>query len=215
MPEFAPIPQPGVPLSYGQVGDPLVVIVHDWYGRLPWLEQYAGALASRGLRVIVPDLFDGLATVEPAGGRELLEKLDLGFALAAIDDIIQQARSEGSPRVGVLGFSMGGWIALLHAQGGETDAVAAYYASLAPTDHGIIPCPVLLQFAETDEWSEGEEPEQFIARLKEHGTPVSTFSYLGTRHSFANMSLDGLRDANAAALAFARTASFLEKHLGE
>jgi hypothetical protein len=29
------------------------------------------------------------------------------------------------------------------------------------------------------------------------------------------MTLEGPRDGNAAALAFARTASFLEKHLGE
>ena len=213
MPDFVPVPSPGVPLGYGAEGDPLVVIVHDWYGRLPWLEPFATALASRGLRVVVPDLFDGLCTTESAGGRILLERLDLGFALAEIDDIIHEAREDGSQKVAVVGFSMGGWLALLHAQGGETDAVAAYYASLTPDDHGVIPCPVLLQFAEDDEWSEGEQPEAFIARLVEHGTPVTDFTYIGTQHSFANASLAGPRDKNAAALAFARTATFLEKHL--
>ena len=213
MPDFVPIPSPGIPLAYGAPEDPLVVIIHDWYGRLPWLEPYAMALAAHGFRVVVPDLFDGLCTTESAGGRILLERLDLGFALAAIDDIIQEARADGSHRVGVIGFSMGGWISLLHAQGGETDAVVAYYASLTPDDHGVIPCPVLLQFAEADEWSQGEEPPAFIARLEEHGTPVTTHTYLGTRHSFANASLPLTRDANAAALAFARTAQFLTKHL--
>lgn len=212
-PTFVPIPDPGVALNYGRVGDPVVVLIHDWYGRLPWYEQYATSLAAYGFRVVVPDLFNGLCTVDTAGGRELLEQLDLGYALAIIDDLVHKTRVSGSERVAVVGFSMGGWISLLHAQGGETDAVVAYYASLAPADHGIIPCPVLLQFAETDEWSDGEEPDQFVARLKEHGTPVDSYTYLATGHSFANMSLPENRDPNAAALAFARTATFLEKHL--
>jgi len=215
MPDFVPIPSPGIPLAYGAPEDPLVVVIHDWYGRLPWLEPFAMALAAHGFRVVVPDLFDGLCTTESAGGRILLERLDLGFALAAIDDIIQEARADGSKHVGVIGFSMGGWISLLHAQGGESDAVVAYYASLTPEDHGVIPCPVLLQFAETDEWSPGEQPAEFIARLEEHGTPVTAHTYLGTRHSFANASLPLTRDANASALAFARTTSFLMTHLFE
>jgi carboxymethylenebutenolidase len=72
---------------------------------------------------------------------------------------------------------------------------------------------VLLQFAEVDEWQDGEEPESFIDRLKDHGTPVTQFSYLGTVHSFANATIPDRVDVDAAALAFARTASFLEDHL--
>jgi carboxymethylenebutenolidase len=72
---------------------------------------------------------------------------------------------------------------------------------------------VLLHWAERDEWREGEEPEPFVSRLKDHGTPVTEYTYLATSHSFANASLPGVVDAQAAALAFARTAVFLEKHL--
>jgi len=61
--ELIPIPSPGVPLLFGEPGAPVVVVVHDWYGRLPWLTPYAEALAGRGgFRVIVPDLYDGAAT---------------------------------------------------------------------------------------------------------------------------------------------------------
>jgi carboxymethylenebutenolidase len=142
-----------------------------------------------------------------------MRALELGDALAEIDDVIATARSEGSEKVGVLGFSMGGWLALLHAQGGEADAVVAYYASLAPEEHGVIPAPVLLHFAETDEWTPDSEPDAFIARLKDHGTPVASHTYLATKHSFANASIADRIDTNAAALAFARSASFLAKHL--
>ena len=58
-------------------------------------------------------------------------------------------------------------------------------------------------------------PDELVARLKDHGTPVNQHRYLGTEHSFANASLPGRIDGQAAALAFARTAVFLEKHLAD
>lgn len=213
MSELVPIPSPDVPLSYGEPGSALVVLVHDWFGRLPWLENYAKGLAHQGYRVVVPDLFDGVATTDAATAEALMNQLDVRTALAALDDIIQVARSEGSTRVGMVGFSLGGWLSLLHAQGGSADAVVAYYATLGPDQHGVIPCPILLQFAEIDEWDEGEDPESFISRLKDHGTPVTEFCYFGTVHSFANATISDRVDVNAATLAFARTSSFLEGHL--
>ncbi|MCU1525348.1 MAG: putative carboxymethylenebutenolidase [Microbacteriaceae bacterium] len=213
MSDLVAIPSPGVPLYYGEPGSPLVVLVHDWYGRLPWLENYAKGLEHQGYRVAVPDLYAGVATIDETTAEELMNELDVATALASVDDVIQVARMEGTERVGVVGFSLGGWLTLLHAQGGAVDAVVAYYATLGTSQHGVIPCPVLLQFAEADEWGEGEDPESFVDRLKDHGTPVTEFTYLGTAHSFANATIVDRVDVNAAALAFARTASFLEKHL--
>jgi len=215
MTALVPIPSPGVPVFYGDPGDPVLIVLHDMYGRLPGLEPFAMALASRGFRVAVPDLYDGFCTVDSATAQELMARLDLGSALAEVDDAIAQAQESGDERVGLVGFSLGGWLALLHAQSGAADAVVAYYATLGEKDHGVIPCPVLLHWAEVDEWREGEEPARFVERLTDHGTPVTEHTYLGTRHSFANASLPDKIDARAAALAFARTAVFVEKHLVE
>jgi carboxymethylenebutenolidase len=211
--ELIRIPSPGVPLFWGEPGDPVVVVIHDWYGRLPGLDAFAGSLAAEGLRVAVPDLFNGVASVSPHDAEQLAADLDVGIALAEIDDIIANARLEGSQRVAVVGFSMGGWLALLHAQGGSADAVVAYYASLGPKDHGVIPSPVMLHLAETDEWTPDEEPNSFIARLKEHGTPITDHTYLDTVHSFANASISERHNARASELAHARTRSFLASHL--
>lgn len=213
MAELVPIPAPGVALYFGLPGDPLVVISHDWYGRLPWLEPYAAALSSQGYRVVVPDFYNGVATVDPETAAGLRDKLDVRDALLIIDELIAESRLEGSTKVGLVGFSLGGWFSLLHAQGGEADAVVAYYATLGVDEHGIIPCPVLLHLAEDDEFEPRAEADSFVARLEDHGTPVSQFTYLGTRHSFANASIAASIDTRAAALAFARTASFLDKHL--
>lgn len=213
MTELVPIPSPGVALEYGDRGAPLVILVHDWFGRLPGLEFFADALASKGFRVLVPDLYNGVATTDEATAHRLFDELDVATALDTFDELVQSGRAEGSSRVGIVGFSVGGWLALLHAQSGSADAVVAYYASLEPRDHGIIPAPVLMHLAEIDEWGEGQEPERFIERLTTHGTPVTTFTYLGTRHNFANATIRDRVDARAAALAFARTAVFLHQHL--
>lgn len=213
MAELVPIPSPGVAVYYGVPGSPVVIIAHDWYGRLPWLDPYAAALASQGYRVVVPDFYGGFATVDAETAAGLRDELDTGAALGILDELVAEARLEGSTRVGLIGFSMGGWLALLHAQGGDADAVVAYYATLGVEEHGIIPCPVLINLAENDEFNAGAEPESFIARLEDHGTPVSSFVYLGTEHSFANASIAATLDNRAAALAFARSASFLDKHL--
>jgi len=212
--ELIPIPSPGVPLLFGEPGAPVVVVVHDWYGRLPWLTPYAEALAGRGgFRVIVPDLYDGAATDDDRQADILLDQLSGTDARATIIREIEAARAEGSPRAGIVGFSMGGGLALQVAQAGEVDAAVAYYATLEASQPGIIPCPVMLHFAEQDDWPEGGTPEQFVGRLRENGTPVTQHGYAGTEHGFANGSLPALLDTRAAALAFARTTVFLETHL--
>jgi len=211
--ELFPIPSPGVPLWWGEPGEPLIVLVHDWYGRLPWLETVAALFAAEGFRVAVPDLYPGVATVSSEDAARLMHDLDVRRSLAELDEIVAEARAAGSSRVGIVGFSMGGWLALLHAQGGSADAVVAFYATLAPQDHGVVPCPVLLHFAAVDEWGPGEQPAEFIARLRDHGTPVTQFLYPNTRHSFANGSVPDLLDARAAQLALRRSGTFLREHL--
>ncbi|MFC5502217.1 dienelactone hydrolase family protein [Lysinimonas soli] len=216
MAELIPIPSPGAPLVYGDAGDPAVVVLHDWYGRLPWLAPYAEALAQRGgFRVIVPDLYDGVATVDAAQAETLMDQLDRDFARAAVVAELDAARAAGSPRAGIVGFSLGGGLALQVAQSGEVDAAVAYYATLPSSQHGIIPCPVLLQFAESDDWPETGTPEAFVSRLRENGTPVTQHGYAGTVHGFANASIPAPTDTRAAALAFARTTTFLESHLAD
>ena len=212
---LVPIPNPGETIYYGTPGDPVVVVVHDMYGRLPGLDPFATALASRGFRVAVPDLYDGVCTIDTPTAEGLRDRLDLVDALAIIDEATAVAQESGTEKVGIVGFSLGGRLALLHAQAGSADAVVAYYASLNPDDHGVIPCPVLLQWAEVDAWDEGSDPAAFVERLKEHGTPVTEYTYLATTHSFANASLPSKINGQAAALAFARTTVFLDKHLGD
>lgn len=200
-------------MLFGELGSPLVVVVHDWFGRLPSLEYFAQALSRQGFRVAVPDLYNGVATTSSVAARGLLERLEQKDALKRVAEAKVFGRDEGSVRVGVVGFASGGRLALLEAQSGSIDAVVAYYASVNANDHGVIPCPVQLHLADHDRWSAGESPDAFIQRLESHGTPVSHFSYDDTQHGFANATLHRQVNPTAASLAFARTALFLQQHL--
>ncbi len=208
-----PIDSPGWSLEYGEPGHPLVVVLHDWYGRLPWVPRYADALAGAGFRVIVPDLYNGVATTDPLVAKQLRDGLDLAMCLSVIDEAILDGRRQGSERFGVVGFSVGAWLALLHAQGGGADAVVGYYGSLDTAEHSITPCPVLLHLAQIDDWPAGADPASLVSHLKDHGTPVTEYTYAGARHSFANESIEKAWDPAVAALSFGRTLDFLEEHL--
>lgn len=211
------IPSPGESLHYGRPNAPLVIIAHDSFGRLPWLESYAIALADRGFRVSVPDFFAGFCTTDTATASELMAGIEMTTAIAIIDRVVERERERvsASQRVGVIGFAMGGRIALRYSQSGTPDATVSYYATLGIDEHAVIPIPLLLQLAETDQWAHGSEPAVFTERLRTHGTPVTSHTYLGTVHGFANATVTETADVRSAALAFARTAVFLQSHLDE
>jgi len=211
--ELVDIPSPGWPLMFGTEGQPAVVLVHDDYGRLPYLEAYATALSKQGFFVVVPDLFNGVAAVDPDGVALLRSRLDEGFAIATLADAIALGRSSGAARVGIIGMGVGGWLALRSAQEGAVDAVVAYYAGLAESEGGIVPCPVALHFSEYDDWGSGLTADLFVSRLKEVGTPVTRHNYIGTSTYFANATISAALDKNAAALAFARSTYFMQGQL--
>ncbi|KQM57438.1 dienelactone hydrolase family protein [Agreia sp. Leaf210] len=213
MTELVDIPSPGWPLVFGSEGMPAIVLVHDDYGRLPYLEAYATALSKQGFFVVVPDLFNGVAAVDAEGVEMLRSRLDEGFASATLSDAIALGRSSGAARIGIIGMGMGGRLALRSAQEGSVDAVVAYYAGLNDSEGGIVPCPVALHYSEFDEWGSGLAADLFISRLKEVGTPVTRHNYIGTSTYFANATISTVLDKNAAALAFARSTYFMQGQL--
>ncbi|TFD51017.1 alpha/beta fold hydrolase [Cryobacterium frigoriphilum] len=198
----------GTTLEYGTPGQPLVILLHDWYGRLSGMEDYGIPLAQRGFHVLVPDLFNGWAATSAADAAILLGRLTPSAALGTISELVHSGRTYGAPRVGLVGFSVGGWLALLMAQSGNLDAVVAYDAVLNNREPGVLPCPVQLHFAGVN----GPDPESFVARLLADGTTLERFDDFTAARSFASTSIPTLT-TQSDALAFARTTQFLERYL--
>lgn len=125
--------------SSGGGHGPGVVLLQEWWGVTPEILTQAQRLAAAGYRVVVPDLYRGSTGVDAAEASHLMTGLDWG---GAVEDIRAAARyldqpdpaAQGGggllprPNVGVVGFCMGGALALVAAVNvTEIDAAVSFY----------------------------------------------------------------------------------------
>lgn len=200
MGNYRNVPRPGLPG---------VVVVHDWYGLLPHVRTLCDDLAAAGFAAVAVDLYEGATTTDEAAAEQFLDALDGHQARARIADAVRDLRRRDvlAPRIGAVGFSMGGMLALDCAVLGLFDAVVAYDASLG-SDAAPVPCPVLLHLAEVDDFEPPDLPQQFVAAVTQAGGTAECHQYEATVHSFANADV-AYYDATAAAQAWDRTLGFL------
>jgi carboxymethylenebutenolidase len=192
-----------------------VVVAHDWYGHLPHLRERCDALAGSGMTALAPDLYGGQLTGDEAEAARLAAELDLGVAIERLLLSMEFLRQRGVDRIGLLGFSLGGRLALRLTGStpvGVVATVAAYYAALEPVEREPIGCPVQLHYAEQDFWSTPDLPDRYVEWLTAGGTPVEVYRYPGARHGFANANVPVYRPGSAE-LSWARTVRFLGSHL--
>jgi carboxymethylenebutenolidase len=202
-------------LSEPELPGPAVILVHDSYGLLPHVRERCDALALAGFMALALDLYDGPSTTDPETAHAMLARLDVTRSRTMVVLAARQLRAHPKvrpERVGAVGFSSGGWLALLAATGGVLDAVVAYYAALGPPELTPVPCPVMLHLADVDEWDPPDLPRRFVTALRIEGTEVVERTWPGTEHSFANADLPAWAP-EASGDAWAATVDFLARHL--
>jgi len=196
---------------------PAVLVVHENRGLNPHIEDVARRLALAGYMALAPD------ALTPLGGypgdedkaRELFAKLDQAktredFA-AAVDFLTR--RSDGSGRVGAVGFCWGGgMVNTLATRVPSLNAAVAFYG-MAPDLTAVprIKAPLQLHYAEHDDRINASAPA-YEAALQAHHVKHEVFRYAGTQHGFNNDTTPRFAKA-AAAQAWQRTLDFFQKHL--
>lgn len=192
-----------------------VVVIQEWWGLSGNITAICDRFALAGYDALAPDLFGG--TVVPYHDHEAAEKMlkNLDFADAAQNTIRGAAQflKRSSPKVGVVGFCMGGAVAMVAAGAPEISAVAPFYG-LPPEqflDISKLKIPVQGHFSNTDDFVTPERANTFEAALAKAKIKHEIFRY-DASHAFMNEQRD-VYDRAASELAWDRLLGFLGKNL--
>jgi len=199
---------------------PGVLVIQEWWGLVPHIKDVVDRFAAAGFTALAPDLYHGQSSTEPDGAGKLMMALNLDTAgkdlSGAVDLLIERS---GSPKVGVVGFCMGGGLALVVACQ-RPDAVAAaapYYGAIpweaAQPDWSALTAKVVGEYAENDGWASPEAARALEAQLRDLGKDATMHVHPGCDHAFFNDSRPEVYDAVASAVAFERTVGLFRSAL--
>lgn len=197
-----------------------VVVIQEWWGMVPHIKDVCERFAQEGFFALAPDLYNGKTTTEPDEAAKEMMALQIENAAkqmsGAADEVAKRANSK---KVGVVGFCMGGGLAL-------------YLACLRPDlikacvpFYGVIPWPnvqpdwskleakVLGHYAELDEFSNPQAVKELESKLKGLGKDVKLNIYPGVHHAFFNDTRPEVYDEKAAKASWESTVSFLKDAL--
>jgi len=201
---------------------PGVVVIQEWWGLNDQIKGVADMFAEEGFTALAPDFYGGKAAAigEPDKAQKLMMELQgdqaAQVARGAAEYLLGQ-RVVSAKKVGVIGFCMGGGLALLTASVAP-DSVGAVVDCYGvgpqkPNDVSAIRAPVLGIFGGKDTIS----PETISALGRDLTSAGATFEhhvYPEAGHAFLNEQRgDTYREADARD-AWGRILSFMRLHLG-
>lgn len=209
-------------MSENETG-PALIVVQEWWGLVPHIVEVTDRFAAAGFSALAPDLYHGTKVPpgEPdeAGKQMMALKMDqAGKDLSgAVDELRRRASTDA---VGVVGFCMGGGLALVLACQ-RPDAVTAcvsFYGVIpwpdAEPDYAALVAPVLGHIASKDAFFSPDAAAQLEAKLRGLGKDVEFHVYEGAEHAFFNDTRPEVYDAEAAQTSWRRTIDFLHDQLG-
>ncbi len=206
-------------LAYPEGGSDLpgVVLIQEWWGLNEHIRDVARRLANEGFAVLAVDLYDGVSTSEPDEAQKLVMELDQAAAvqeIGAAASYLQTQAYVGSEQIGVMGFCLGGALALqagrAHTNVGAT--IAFYGRTPPPEQAAEIQSPVLGLYGSEDQGIPVSDVEAMQAALTDAGIPNEIQVYEGAGHAFFNDTRESYDEA-AAADAWTRSLAWLREYL--
>jgi carboxymethylenebutenolidase len=198
---------------------PGVLVIQEWWGLVPHIRDVCDRLAREGFVALAPDLYHGRSTDDPdAAGRYMLG-LEIPRALRDLDAAVGELlnRDTVGAKVGVVGFCMGGQLALAAGcENARIGAVADFYGVHPDVKLNLTDCKasVLAVFAENDAFIPAEVAQGLAADLKAAGVRASVRTIEGAQHAFMNDTRPDVYDAAAAAAGWAALLGLFRAELG-
>ena len=199
---------------------PAIVLVHGYRGLDDGQRAVTRRFAQEGFVCLSPDLFHGKTyhTLEDCALKKT--SLDIPRAVANIVDSVPYLRKlpwVGKKKVAVLGFCMGGGLALYAlAQSKAFAAGVIYYQSMFPdpADLNSISAPMLCHYGTEDHGTTQTEIDMFRDSLDRYKRKYQIEMYAGAGHAFLNNpSSKNAANRAAAEKSVMSTTKWLKKNL--
>ncbi|HRO63008.1 dienelactone hydrolase family protein [Thermomonas sp.] len=192
-----------------------VVVAHEIYGLLPHYQHLCERLAQAGFIALAPAYFDliepglvlGTDRVGSNRGRATVDRLGLDCAVDVTETAADFLADLGH-KVGVVGFSWGGTVALLANTRLGLPAVSYYATRNLPFLNEPAGAPLMFHFGALDV----AIPPEAIEQHRQKQPQAQVFVYPGADHAF-NRDPDPPWQPEAAALAWQRSLEFFTEHL--
>ena len=198
---------------------PAVVVIQEWWGLVPHIEDVVNRFAAEEFCALAPDLYHGKTTKSPDEAGKMVMEMDADRAereIAAAGEYLLTRPECSSKTYGVVGFCMGGGLAQYTAtkEDGKVGAAVSFYGGFkkVPFEWDELTAPLLLICGEEDSGvtAEGREREKM---LKAKGKNAQLIVYPHAKHAFFNDTRKEVYDAQAAQDAWTRTLGWFRANL--
>lgn len=202
-----------VPSGEGHVG--AVLVLQEYWGVNGHIKGLCERLAGEGFLALAPDLYDGKVTTTAEESWAMLESFDFarGVDHIAGAKVALEKHPRANGKVGVLGFCMGGALALKSAcEIAGLSAVIPFYGVPQSVDYSRVTAPVQAHYAKQDAHITPAKAEAVRDKLRALDKSIELFFY-DADHAFFNDTRPEVYSKENATLAWDRTIAFLKKHL--
>ncbi len=201
---------------------PAVVVISGMSGLNAFQREMTRVFARAGFVTLSPDLFDGAHPANRAEALHNKNSLDLD---RAVDDVVGGGDFlrdlpwvETGGRIGVIGFCLGGGLALLAlARSDQFNPGVIYYHSLFPDPSELegITASLLCHYGTEDTSTPKSEVDAFTATLDQYEKQYEIAYYEGVGHSFLNPGNNPTpQNTKAAAKSLEKSFQFLHREIG-
>ena len=196
---------------------PGILVIQEWWGLVPHIKSVCDRFAAEGFSALAPDMYHGKTASEPDEAGKLFMALNIAQAEKDLAGAAKYLASHSSTsKLGVVGFCMGGQLALFAGcTQASIGAVVDFYGvhpNVTP-DYTRLNGPVLGLFAEKDAFVTPDTARGVEAAIKKAGKSVEIHVYPGVDHAFFNDENPGAYNKAAAEDAWRRTLTHFRTNL--
>jgi len=195
---------------------PGILVVHEWWGHNAYARKRANMLAALGYTAFALDMYgSGVLADHPDDAKAFMlaatgdmQEMKKRF-LAGLNVLLNQS-TVNKAKIAVIGYCMGGGIALNMARAGlDVAGVAIFHGALGtmqPAKSGQVKAEIMVFTGADDPYAPAQQVQAFEREMQSAGVVYSLKSYPGAKHSFTNPAADGFAKRFGMPLAYNKAA---------